>query len=74
MSRLLVGRPHAPPIMAGLVLVAVSMADRPPPMPHGSLARRTGSIVPGMVIHVLGDLAHTHFGLLRGDASLLFVR
>lgn len=40
---------------------------------YGALARRTGSILPGMAIHVLGDLAHTYFGVLRGDGSLLFV-
>jgi membrane protease YdiL (CAAX protease family) len=42
-------------------------------MLYGTLARRTGTILPGIVIHALGDLAHTYFGLLRGDASLLFV-
>jgi membrane protease YdiL (CAAX protease family) len=41
---------------------------------YGILAKQTGSIVPGMIIHVLGDLAHMFFGVLRGDASLLFVR
>ena len=41
---------------------------------YGALARRTGTILPGMVIHVLGDLSHTYFGVLRGDGSLLFVR
>jgi membrane protease YdiL (CAAX protease family) len=39
----------------------------------GLLARRTGTILPGIVIHVVGDLAYTFFGALRGDASLLFV-
>jgi membrane protease YdiL (CAAX protease family) len=42
-------------------------------MLYGTLARRTGSILPGMVIHVLGDLARVYFGVLRGDGSLLFV-
>jgi membrane protease YdiL (CAAX protease family) len=42
-------------------------------MLYGTLARRTGSIQPGMVIHVLGDLARVYFGVLRGDGSLLFV-
>ncbi len=41
---------------------------------YGTLARRTGTILPGMVIHVLGDLAYVYFGVLRGDGSLLFVR
>jgi membrane protease YdiL (CAAX protease family) len=40
---------------------------------YGLLARRTGTILPGMIIHVAGDLAHTFFGVLRGDGSLLFV-
>jgi membrane protease YdiL (CAAX protease family) len=41
-------------------------------MLYGLLARRTGTILPGIVIHMLGDLAHVYFGVLRGDASLLF--
>ena len=40
---------------------------------YGLLARRTGTILPGMVIHVAGDMAYTYFGLLGGDGSLLFV-
>lgn len=39
----------------------------------GHLARRTGTILPGMLIHVTGDLAHVFLGPLRGDVSLLFV-
>jgi membrane protease YdiL (CAAX protease family) len=42
-------------------------------MLYGTLARRTGTILPGMVIHVFGDLARVYFGVLRGDGSLLFV-
>lgn len=38
---------------------------------YGLLAYRTGSILPGMVLHVLGDAAHTFFALLGGDVSLL---
>jgi len=38
---------------------------------YGLLAHRTGSILPGMALHVIGDAAHTFFGLLGGDASLL---
>lgn len=41
-------------------------------MLYGTLARRTGTILPGMLIHVLGDLARVYFGVLRGDGSLLF--
>ena len=37
-----------------------------------TLARRTGTILPGIAIHVLGDLSYVFFGVLRGDASLLF--
>ena len=40
---------------------------------YGVLAQRTGSILPGMLIHTLGDLSRTFFGVLRGDGSLLFV-
>ena len=39
----------------------------------GTLARRTGTILPGLVLHVLGDLSRVYFGVLRGDGSLLFV-
>ena len=42
-------------------------------MLYGVLAQRSGTIIPGMLIHVLGDLAHTYFGILRGDVSRLFV-
>jgi membrane protease YdiL (CAAX protease family) len=42
-------------------------------MLYGILARRTGTILPGIAIHILGDLAHVYFGALRGDGSLLFV-
>lgn len=40
---------------------------------YGAMALRTGTILPGMVAHTLGDLAYTYFGTLRGDGSLLFV-
>ena len=43
-------------------------------MLYGSLARRTGTILPGIAIHVLGDLASLYFGMLRGDGGLLFVQ
>jgi membrane protease YdiL (CAAX protease family) len=39
---------------------------------YGLLAYKTGSILPGIVIHVSGDLARTYFGVLGGDARLLF--
>lgn len=41
---------------------------------YGMLAYHTGSIVPGIVVHVLGDLAHTLFGVLHGDLGLLVVQ
>jgi membrane protease YdiL (CAAX protease family) len=41
---------------------------------YGILAKRTGTILPGIAIHVVGDLAYTFFGALRGDGSLLYVR
>lgn len=40
---------------------------------YGWLAVRTGTIVPGMILHALGDLAYTWFGTLGGDWRLLFV-
>lgn len=40
---------------------------------YGLLAYHSGSIVPGMVMHFLGDLAFTYFGLLGGDWRLLIV-
>ena len=43
-------------------------------MLYGTLARRTGTILPGIAIHVLGDLARVYFGVLHGDGSLLFVK
>jgi membrane protease YdiL (CAAX protease family) len=39
---------------------------------YGILAQRTGSIIPGMVIHVAADLSYTFFGVLKGNGSLLF--
>jgi membrane protease YdiL (CAAX protease family) len=39
---------------------------------YGMLAYHTGSIVPGAIIHVLGDMAYTFFGTLGGDARLWF--
>ena len=39
---------------------------------YGVLALRTGTVVPGMLLHTLGDLAHTYFATLRGDGRLLF--
>jgi membrane protease YdiL (CAAX protease family) len=40
---------------------------------YGLLARHTGSILPGMLVHFLGDLAFTWFGVLGGDWRLLIV-
>ena len=40
---------------------------------YGLLARHSGSILPGMVVHFLGDLAFTYFGTLGGDWRLLIV-
>jgi membrane protease YdiL (CAAX protease family) len=37
----------------------------------GLLARRTGSILPGMALHVVGDALVAFFLVLNGDASLL---
>lgn len=40
---------------------------------YGLLARHTGSILPGMLVHFLGDLAFTWFAVLGGDWRLLIV-
>ena len=40
---------------------------------YGRLAWHSGSIGPGMIMHFLGDLAFTWFGILGGDARLLLV-
>lgn len=40
---------------------------------YGLLAYHCGSIVPGMIMHFLGDLAFTYFGLLGGDWRLFIV-
>ena len=37
----------------------------------GALAYRSGSILPGMVLHVVGDLMVAYFIVLGGDGSLL---
>lgn len=39
---------------------------------YGYLALRSGSILPGMVLHCVGDAAHTYFVALGGNAALLF--
>lgn len=43
-------------------------------MLYGMLALRTGSIIPGAILHSAADASVTFFGTLGGDASLLFVR
>lgn len=42
-------------------------------MIYGMLVRRTGTVLPGIAIHIMGDLACVYFGVLGGDGSLLFV-
>jgi uncharacterized protein len=39
---------------------------------YGYLAQKSGSIIPGMVLHFAGDLAFAYFALLGGDSALLF--
>lgn len=41
---------------------------------YGTLARRTGGILPCIAIHVTGDLSRVYFGVLHCDGSLLFVQ
>jgi len=40
---------------------------------YGMLAYHSGSIIPGMIVHVTGDLAYTFFATLGGNAQLLIV-
>lgn len=40
----------------------------------GMLAYHTGSILPGAIVHVLGDFAYMFFGVLGGNAGLLRVQ
>jgi len=40
---------------------------------YGMLAYHSGSILPGMLVHFLGDLAFIYFALLGGDWRLLIV-
>lgn len=54
-------------LMLGPGIFVVSML-------YGHLALRTGTILPGMFIHALGDLSYTYFGALHGDGTLLFVQ
>lgn len=39
---------------------------------YGHLALRSGSILPGMALHILGDLAYFYVALLGGDPARLF--
>lgn len=39
---------------------------------YGYLALKSGSIIPGMVLHSAGDAGHTYFVLLGGNSDLLF--
>lgn len=39
---------------------------------YGLLAWRTGSILPGVILHVAGDFLHTLFAVLGGDLGQLF--
>jgi membrane protease YdiL (CAAX protease family) len=39
---------------------------------YGYLALKSGSIIPGMVLHFAGHLAFAYFALLGGDSALLF--
>lgn len=39
---------------------------------YGYLALKSGSIIPGMLLHIAGDAGHTFFVLLGGNSKLLF--
>jgi membrane protease YdiL (CAAX protease family) len=51
------------PVLPGYFLISVL---------YSILAYRTGSVVPGMALHALGDLALAYFVLLGGNGALLF--
>lgn len=40
---------------------------------YGYLALKSGSILPGMALHFIGDLAFAYFALLGGESARLFV-
>lgn len=39
---------------------------------YGHLAQKSGSILPGMALHIGGDAAYAYFALLGGNSALLF--
>jgi membrane protease YdiL (CAAX protease family) len=39
---------------------------------YGYLALKSGSILPGIILHSAGDFGHTYFVLLGGNSNLLF--
>lgn len=39
---------------------------------YGYLAQKSGSILPGMALHIGGDAAYAYFALLGGNSALLF--
>jgi len=39
---------------------------------YGYLAQKSGSILPGMALHIAGDFAFAYFALLGGDSTQLF--
>jgi membrane protease YdiL (CAAX protease family) len=41
---------------------------------YGNLALKSGSILPGVVLHAAGDAAVAYFVLLGGNSALLFAR
>lgn len=43
-------------------------------MIYGHLAQKSGSILPGMALHIGGDAAYAYFALLGGNSALLFAK
>jgi membrane protease YdiL (CAAX protease family) len=41
---------------------------------YGHLAQKSGSILPGMALHIGGDAAYAYFALLGGNSALLFAK
>lgn len=61
---------HAPQDLAQFAHLAIGYFMLA--MLWGALAYRTGSILPGMTLHVLGDLSVAYFVVLGGHGELLF--
>ena len=60
-------------LMPGTAAITCSVSVFFAGLLYGMLAYHSGSILPGMLVHFLGDLAFTYFAALGGDWRLLIV-